>query len=132
MNTPKFIEVHDGAEPLSINVNNIEWFADETISLTDSEVRVVESYDEIKALVTDQKDDDNVKPLSIYELKDMVGEPVWSPMHNRWMLIQCANDQFIRCVGVNDVYRYHDYTAADLTLNPLYRTKILSKVTIYE
>lgn len=125
MNTPKFIEVHDGAEPLSINVSNIEWFADETISLTDSEVRVVESYDEIKALVTGQKSENTAEPLSIEDLRNMIGKPVYDKNTERWMLVEEVRDDFVKCKTVNDIYKYRTYSSIGLEkAKMLYRVEV--------
>ena len=94
---PKFIEIHDGLQPMSINVDQIDWFADETISLRAEEVRVHESYDEIKHLIEStgaliHKGDprlDTSHPLTMEDLCElkMVGEPVWNSNTLRWMLI---------------------------------------------
>lgn len=46
-----FIEVHDGLNPILINCDNVEWIADGTITTKDSEIKVTETYDELKALV---------------------------------------------------------------------------------
>ena len=92
---PKFIELHDGADPLSINVELVEWFADETISMTNCEHRVLESYDEIKQLIKDSgilihRADprlDTTTPLTMVDLKDMIGEPVWNSNNGFWYLV---------------------------------------------
>lgn len=92
---PKFIELHDGADPLSINVELVEWFADGTISMTNCEHRVLESYDEIKQLIHDSgilihRADprlDTTTPLTMEDLQDMIGEPVWNSNVLHWYLV---------------------------------------------
>lgn len=92
---PKFIELHDGADPLSINVELVEWFADETISMTNCEHRVLESYDEIKQLIKESgilihKADprlDTSHPLTYDEMREMPGQPVWHSNTDQWALI---------------------------------------------
>lgn len=128
---PKFIEVHDGADAMSINVANIEWFADETISMKNCEVKVLESYNDLKTLIQDcgcliHKADprlDMTHPLSMDDLKGMVGEPVWNSNTDKWLLVESAVGQYVKCKTVNDVYKYYNFSAADLIKTPLYRMK---------
>ena len=92
---PRWIEVHDGMEPMSVNCDNIEYVADGTISMKDSEIKVLESYDELKALIMDagysiHKADprlDVSHPLTMEDLKDMMGEPVWESNALCWYLV---------------------------------------------
>ena len=92
---PKFIELHDGSEPLSINVALVEWFADGTISMMNCEHRVLESYAEIKQLIHDSgilihRADprlDTTTPLTMEDLQDMIGEPIWNSNVLHWYLV---------------------------------------------
>ena len=129
---PHFIELHDGADPLSINVDRIEWFADETVIMTNCEVRVLESYEDIKRLVRDSgaliaKQDPRLEnlPVDWYTLTsvDMIGEPVWNSNSRRWMLvIDSANDrswvELINHAGGRERWGEHE-----LRKFPLYRMR---------
>ena len=126
----KFIELHDGMQPISINVDSIEWFADETISMHNSEIKVVESYEEIKQMILDagvliHKADprlDTTTPLTLEDLKNMIGEPVWNSNALKWELVWYFGDAkeiiFTRDCGAD-----YEYDADDLIKFPLYRMK---------
>ena len=126
---PKFIELHDGAEPLSINVELVEWFADETISMTNCEHRVLESYDDIKQLIKDSgilihRADPRLnteRELTFVELREMIGEPVWNSNLLRWELVKKADDLYITTCGTGQ-YDSH-YDEDDLIKTPLYRMR---------
>lgn len=126
----KFIELHDGMQPISINVDSIEWFADETISMHNSEIKVIESYEEIKQLILDagvliHKADprlDTTIPLTLEDLKNMIGEPVWNSNTLKWELVWYYGDAkeiiFTRDCGAD-----YEYNADDLIKTPLYRMR---------
>ena len=126
---PKFIELHDGSEPLSINVELVEWFADGTISMTNCEHRVMESYDDIKQLIKDSgilihRADprlDETHPLTMEDLKDMIGEPVWNSNLLRWELVKEAGDLYITTCGTGQYDSLYDEN--DLIKTPLYRMR---------
>ena len=128
----KFIELHDGLQPISINVDSIEWFADETISMHNSEIKVIESYDEIKQLILDagvliHKADprlDTTTPLTLEDLKNMIGELVWNSNTLKWMLIHRfvdADKPIVWLVLPDGQFKV--MTADDLIKTPLYRMK---------
>lgn len=126
---PKFIELHDGSEPLSINVELVEWFADGTISMTNCEHRVLESYEEIKQLIHDSgilihRADprlDTTTPLTTADLKEMIGEPVWNSNLLRWELVKRADDLYITTCSTGQYDSLYDEN--DLIKTPLYRMK---------
>ena len=102
---PKFIEVRDADQGcmLSLNVTNICGFneycddADKTvIAMTDGVFHVVDhTYEEIRQMITEsgcliRKQDprlDLTHPLTIDDLKSMVGEPVWNTSIGEWGLV---------------------------------------------
>ena len=129
MMEPKFIELHDGSEPLSINVELVEWFADGTISMTNCEHRVLESYDEIKQLIKESgilihRADPRLnteRELTFAELREMIGEPVWNSNLLRWELVKRADDLYITTCSTGQ-YDSH-YDEGDLIKTPLYRMR---------
>lgn len=90
---------------------------------------VRESYDEIMQLLKDagahiQKPDprlDTKNPLTMYELKRMIGEPVWNSNARCWMLVGEDRGQAVMLTynAGNDI----DYTEDDLVKYPLYRMR---------
>ncbi len=128
----KFIELHDGMQPISINVDSIEWFADETISMHNSEIKVIESYEEIKQLIHDvgvliHKPDPRLnltKPLTMEDLRDMEGEPVWNSNTGIWYLVhRYVNNEKTIVWLVRHDSQFELMTADDLIKFPLYRMK---------
>ena len=125
----KFIEVHDGLQPMSVNVDQIDWFADETISLRSEEVRVYESYDEIKALVEEtgsliHKADprlDTSTPLTFEDMRGMVGQPVWNSNFDEWGLV--IEQEFSDMITVLYDEDKQNYCVRDLIAFPFYRMK---------
>ena len=124
----KFIELHDGMQPISINVDSIEWFADETISMHNSEIKVIESYDEIKQLILDagvliHKADprlDTTTPLTMEDLKNMIGEPVWNSNALKWGLLTKQDGSYFLLYPTGQMWLF---TVNDLIKFPLYRMK---------
>ena len=100
---PHFIEVHDEGEPLSININSIAIIIDNSV-MVENPLRwqpVDETYEQLKELIessgclinTGDPRLDN-KPLTIDDLRNMIGEPVWSPNAKCWCLVydDCSDD----------------------------------------
>ena len=133
----KFIELHDNEtkSPISINVNNIADFHVDYDGQTAVDVGrdaylVAESYDEIKNLIKDagvliHKADprlDTTTPLTLEDLKNMIGEPVWNSNTLKWELVWYYGDAkeiiFTRDCGAD-----YEYDADDLIKFPLYRMK---------
>lgn len=135
---PKFIEVHWNTIPVSYNVENITWFGDKFIYIVgqDTALDVDESYDEIKALIKDSgclihKQDprlDTEHPLTMYDLKDMLGEPVWNSNTGNWALvrnyIEVPEPDGIDIAFLLDAAdNSTGMTAGDLIKTPLYRMR---------
>ena len=134
---PKFIELHhisDGS-PVSVNVTEITKFSiDEDcetfVDMTNGYCLVKETYDEVKTLITDagcliNKADprlDMTHPLSMDDLRGMVGEPVWNSNTGRWFIIQQVTSKpVIWLIGFDKDFL--TMTADDLIKTPLYRMK---------
>ena len=144
---PKYIEVHlkdQGAESrelISVNVGKITVFHEGVIETELESIEVTETYDELKALITDcgcyiNKGDprlDTEHPLTMDDLMTMVGEPVWNRNNGEWALVTKdpewhdeTNPDWKRQSGY--YLRYHDDTITrfdeeDLKKFPLYRMK---------
>lgn len=143
----KFIELHDastGGEQF-VNVGNIEGVFTEMVSegifvthidLTDGDCyQVRESYNELKQLIHDagvliHKPDPRLnltKPLTMDNLREMIGEPVWNSNNNHWYLIDCIETNLDgsneRIILTNRGRVQMPYDADDLIKYPLYRMK---------
>lgn len=128
----KFIELHDGMQPISINVDSIEWFADETISMHNSETKVIESYEEIKQLILDagvliHKADprlDHSHPLTKEDIKEMgANEPIWNSNDREWYQIanwSDLNDFMMTLQNIHGIIRVDE---KDLIATPFYRMR---------
>ena len=145
---PHFIEVHDIRKPedaMLINIKAIKhiYFEPETnsgaISLVDKVfVPTKESYDELKELIRSvgchiEKGDpriDQSRPLTMTDLKDMVGQPVWDSNTDTWLLVYEGDwtytpDPDRVCVRVVNRYGCNKIwlSEKDLIAKPLYRMK---------
>lgn len=142
---PKFIEVHDvdiidddqDIVKLSLNIDNICGFnpyCDDhektVIGMADNTYHVcLESYDELKALITDcgcliHKADprlDLTHPLTLDDLRDMVGEPVWNSNINVWMLVKDVSDTWVKMLWTSG--NISEYTEDELIAYPVYRMR---------
>lgn len=129
----KFIEVHgkDNGMPVSVNVENIVAFETGDIALQAVGIlKIAESYDEVKAIIKDagvliHKADPRLnltKPLTMDDLREMIGEPVWNSNTLKWELVWYFGDAreiiFTRDCGAD-----YEYDADDLIKTPLYRMK---------
>ena len=147
MSYPKFIEVHTKDETsvaVSINVAAIKCIhpdLDEDLpgksgvieTVEDSNCYVTESYEELKTMIKDcgcliHKQDprlDTTTPLTMDDLLEMIGEPVWNSNNGRWYLVWMIEEYDTdRPVHL----RYMDgvplsMRADDLMKYPLYRMK---------
>ena len=138
----KFIELHakDDKALLSINIENIVGFGvDDGAAVIRTIDKggwfVAESYDEIKQLIHDvgvliHKPDPRLnltKPLTMDDLREMIGEPVWNSNTLKWMLIH----RFVDAEGdlapivwfVRDDGQFTNMVADDLIKYPLYRMR---------
>ena len=134
---PKFIEVHQQGKRISLNVENISVLVDDEdgtykgaiqIRALDRTIGIDESYDELKALIFDaggiiQKADPRLdnKPLTLDDLKGMIGEPVWNSNTRKWELVWYCDD---RWVHTRDCGADFEYDEEDLLAKPLYRMKV--------
>lgn len=132
---PKFIELYDkdSGNRISVNVDNIVIVGKTgTILALPSDVtklETVESYEEIKTLITDsgcliKKADpriDTEHRLTLEDLRGMVGEPVWMSSANAWMLVVSCDDQYATLRWSSGNASTSDEN--DLVSYPLYRMK---------
>lgn len=133
----KFIELHDNEtkSPISINVNNIADFHVDYDGQTAVDVGrdaylVAEAYEEIKQLIHDvgvliHKADprlDMTKPLTMDDLREMIGEPVWNSNTLKWELVWYFGDAR-KIIFTRDCGADYEYDADDLIKFPLYRMK---------
>ena len=136
---PRFVEVHEAGDDqseISVNVDNIiNFHVDEDgetiIEVTDgSFYRIAESYDELKALITEtgcliHKADPRLErtPVSWDDLcrVDMIGEPVFNSNTRRWMLLidSAADNSWITLV--NHSGGQEQWIQHDVQRFPLYR-----------
>lgn len=128
---PKFIEVHEGGDPFSVNVDRIVWIYNGTIKTEENIFNVDESYEMVKQLISDagcliHKADPRLdnKPLTIEQLGHMIGEPVWNSNTRLWYLVRKADKEknYVELCWSNG-YKA-TMTAADLIKYPLYRMKV--------
>ena len=132
---PHFITVHDNenGEPFLVNIDHIVSVGKEGMILTgvpaDIALATVESFDELKQLVADagchiEKADprlNTAKPLTMEELRQMVGEPVWNSNTRSWGLVCDYYDETVAIKPPRGAS--YDYDADDLIKFPLYRMK---------
>ena len=132
---PHFITVHDNdnGEPFLVNIDHIVSIGKEGMILTgvptDIALATVESFDELKQLVADagchiEKADprlNTAKPLTMEELRQMVGEPVWNSNTRSWGLVCDYYDETVAIKPPRGAS--YDYDADDLIKFPLYRMK---------
>lgn len=147
----RFLELHDvdilndDAEYalISVNAENICGFhryCDDknktVIGLADRTIHVVsESYDDVKRMMHDvgcliHKDDprlDTTTPLTMKDLQNMIGEPVWNSNNRSWALVT-ENSEYHGEEQQGYYLRYHDdsitrFDAEDLRKFPLYRMR---------
>lgn len=129
----KFIEVHgkDNGMPVSVNVENIVAFETGDIALQEVGIlKIAESYDEVKAIIKDagvliHKADPRLnltKPLTMNDLREMIGEPVWNSNTLKWELVWYFGDAR-KIIFTRDCGADYEYDADDLIKTPLYRMK---------
>lgn len=134
----KFIELHFPIEDkVFFNVEDILCFFtrddDTIIRAKDGNCyAVTESYDEVKVLIKDagvliHKADPRLNlttPLTMDDLREMIGEPVWNSNTLKWMLIHRFVDADKPIVWlVRHDSQFELMTADDLIKFPLYRMR---------
>ena len=144
---PHFVEIHPkNCETQSgwtdsgvlVNVDHIIEIGEQYVNTTDDLYCVHETYDELKELIRSagchiEKGDprlDQTKPLTMDELKDMVGQPVWDSNTDTWLLVYEGDwtytpDPDRVCVRVVNRYGCNKIwlSEKDLIAKPLYRMK---------
>ena len=138
---PKFIEVRDADQGcmLSLNVTNICGFneycddADKTvIAMTDGVFHVVDhTYEDIRQMITEsgcliRKQDprlDTEHPLTMKDLKGMVGEPVWNSNTRKWYIIHSVGNTVAMANPSEQSMLV--YIKSDLSKYPIYRMKVV-------
>ncbi len=137
---PKFIEVHARKQDLSedivtfVNVAQIVYFHNNRICTTDGVYLVSETFEELKEMIKDcgcliHKRDPRLNmdhPLTLEDLKTMVGEPVWNSNTGKWALvrnyIEVPEPDGIDVAFLLDAAdNSTGMTAGDLIKTPLYR-----------
>ena len=133
---PKFIEIHERTgDPTQINVEHIIAIDDNLITLSNNRVAVTkESYAELSKLITDAgcnitRKDPRVdpEPLTMEDLKEMLGQPVWDVGKQQWLLVRryIGSDDGVDMAFLLDADENgYSITAEDLIHYPLYRMKV--------
>lgn len=127
----KFIEVHGKGNgmPISVNVEHVVAFETGDIALqTVGILKIAESYDEIKQLILDagvliHKADprlDTTTPLTLEDLKNMEGEPVWNSNALKWGLLTKQDGSYFLLYPTGQMWLF---TVNDLIKFPLYRMR---------
>ena len=135
----KFIELHFPIEDkVFFNVEDILCFFtrddDTIIRAKDGNCyAVTESYDELKTLIKDagvliHKPDPRLnltKPLTMDDLREMIGEPVWNSNNGKWYLMLKIRDDLDPVLAVMQDYDASIIVASseELIKFPLYRMK---------
>ena len=113
---PHLIEVHDeDGSLITFNIDHVIWFNQDSVLMSDNDIDVggfnlKESYEELKQLIRDagciiaKKDPrlDMEHPLTMEDIKGMVGEPVWNSNIDEWGLVTKDSERYF--------IRYHDGT----------------------
>ena len=146
---PHFIEVTRSKDfedwKSLVNIDQIIFLEDYTVWVTHSDcnenpgmISVEETYEELKDLIISagchiEKADprlDITHHLTMEELRNMVGEPVWNSNTNTWLLVYDGDwgyepDPDRVCVRVVNRYGCKDIwlSEEDLIAKPLYRMK---------
>ena len=131
----KFIELHDKDTDMkmSFNVDNITVFCEQVIETEREGFEVAESYEEIKQLIHDvgvliHKPDPRLnltKPLTMNDLREMIGEPVWNSNNGKWYLMLKIRDDLdpkLAVVQDSDA-KIEVFSPEELIKFPLYRMK---------
>ena len=133
---PHFVEIHSNKDPqmeFMLNVDHINYFyvnEDGVTKIMLSGLRyeeISETYDELKELIRSagchiEKGDprlDQTKPLTMADLKHMIGEPVWNSNTRCWMLVSEDRGDTVYLIFNNgNGYDFHENA---LIKYPLYR-----------
>ena len=132
---PKFIEIHDwSGNTAQVNVAHIVAILENQITLDTESIKVKESYMELSKLITDAgcnitRKDPRVdpEPLTMEDLKEMLGQPVWDVSKQQWLLVRryIGSDGGVDMAFLLDADENgYSVTAEDLIHHPLYRMKV--------
>ena len=129
----KFIELHDKDTDMkmSFNVDNITVFCEQVIETEREGFEVAESYEEIKQLIYDvgvliHKPDPRLNlttPLTMDDLREMIGEPVWNSNNGKWYLMLKVREDLdpeLAVVQDSDA-KIEVFSLEELIKFPLYR-----------
>ena len=131
----KFIELHDKDTDMkmSFNVDNVTVFREQVIETEREGFEVAESYEEIKQLIHDvgvliHKPDPRLnltKPLTMDDLRNMIGEPVWNSNNGKWYLMLKVREDLDPVLAVMQDYdaKIDVFNPDELIKFPLYRMK---------
>ena len=131
----KFIELHDKDTDMkmSFNVDNVTVFREQVIETEREGFEVAESYEEIKQLIHDvgvliHKPDPRLNlttPLTMDDLREMIGEPVWNSNNGKWYLMLKVREDLdpeLAVVQDSDA-KIEVFSPEELIKFPLYRMK---------
>ena len=131
---PKFIEIHDwSGNTAQVNVAHIVAILENQITLDTESIKVKESYAELSKLITDAgcnitRKDPRVdpEPLTMEDLKEMIGQPVWCVYNQKWLLVsKYVGNEDYASVGLYDCENNgYEADAEALIHFPLYRMKV--------
>lgn len=135
---PHLIEVHDCRDGglITLHIAAISSFYTyegkvHINMISNDDWMVSETYDEIKALIHDagciiaKKDprlDDS--PLTMDDLKGMIGEPVWNSNSRKWMLVTDCDYNGSGCAVFEGLGQFETFYPDTLMKFPLYRMKV--------
>lgn len=124
---PKFVELHhEDGSAFTINVNKIKLIENGYVG----GYCVQESYEDVKTLIEDtgcliHRADPRLttKPLTIADMRDLIGEPIWNSNNDNWYLIAqySDTDHAVRVMNVDGWSLWLDEDA--LLKFPHYRMK---------
>ena len=139
---PHFIEVTRSKDfedwKSLVNIDQIIFLEDYTVWVTHSDcnenpgmISVEETYEELKDLIVSagchiEKTDprlDAVNHLTMEELRNMAGEPVWNSNTRRWYLVMDDPDEVTVCI-MDHKDHVEVYNEDKLIAKPLYRMKV--------
>ena len=132
---PHLIEVHtEDGSLITFNIDHVIYFNQYSVLMTEYDndgggFNLIESYEELKQLIRDagchiaKKDprlDD--EPLTMKDLKGMVGEPVWNSNTRKWYIIHSVGNTV--AMANPSERSMLVYIKSDLSKYPLYRMKV--------
>ena len=148
MTYPHFIQVTNGVLEALVNIDQIKFVCPHPAFLANAEIHFAdrtdqpmiteESYEDVEKLIRDSGSSitrpdpriDTQHRLTMQDLQEMIGEPVWNSNTNTWLLVYDGDwgygpDPDRVCVRVVNRYGCKDIwlSEEDLIAKPLYRMK---------